>query len=124
MKSCIHCGIEKAEKEFKTYRYKGQLRYKGICRSCNYEQVAAKRERLREKLDAYKASHGCINCGFRDSRALDFHHVSEKRFGIGSAVSASRSEKLIWEEVSKCVVLCANCHRIEHAEERMASRVD
>lgn len=42
----------------------------------------------------------------------DFHHLdpSQKDFNIGSSRNWSKIEK----ELSKCVMLCANCHRIRH----------
>jgi len=41
---------------------------------------------------------------------LDFHHIdkSSKSFNLGSA--SVSIQKLI-EEISKCTIVCANCHR-------------
>jgi len=42
---------------------------------------------------------------------MDFHHVfGEKTMAIGGGESTSASR--IRDEIAKCVVLCANCHRI------------
>lgn len=48
--------------------------------------------------------------------ALVFHHLSDKSFKIGD--SGKRYESLI-DECSKCIVLCANCHAIEHYNNRI-----
>lgn len=59
----------------------------------------------------------CQICGYNKcQRALDFHHKDDsiKKFGI-SAKGYTRSWKAIKEEVSKCYLLCANCHREVHA---------
>lgn len=48
--------------------------------------------------------------------AFDFHHLdpSKKEFAITTAFQNMPFEK-IYQEVQKCILLCANCHRIEHA---------
>ena len=75
------------------------------------------------KIEAYriKAESGCVKCGFSDPRALDFHHLDPstkvRRAACGFAGVYS-SLNSVWDEAKKCEVLCANCHRIHHAEER------
>jgi hypothetical protein len=61
------------------------------------------------------ALHGgaCVLCGYdKHPGVLDFHHLdpSTKRFGISSG-GYSRSWARILEEISKCILVCANCHR-------------
>lgn len=48
--------------------------------------------------------------------AYDFHHVDpkQKEFSITSGYQNMSFDK-IYQEVKKCILLCANCHRIEHA---------
>lgn len=58
----------------------------------------------------------CLLCGFdKFPEALEFHHVNpeEKEFQLsGSTLSRSLSSQI--EEIQKCVLLCANCHRGIH----------
>lgn len=59
----------------------------------------------------------CAKCGgVFDPCQYDFHHVNpeEKDFTIGENVLVGK-EKFIME-VNKCILLCANCHRLEHKE--------
>lgn len=71
----------------------------------------------RLELQEYKLALGCARCGYNeDARALDFDHRdrTKKLFNIMQTVD--RSPKLTWDEVAKCDVLCANCHRIKTYE--------
>lgn len=68
--------------------------------------------------------HKCEKCGYNKcDEALEFHHIeqSEKDFCI-----SDRNIKLDWEEIKKeldkCILLCANCHREEHAKEHKENK--
>lgn len=59
----------------------------------------------------------CVFCGYcRDIAALDFHHLDEtqKDFGL-SQKGLTRSWQKIQEELGKCILVCANCHREIHS---------
>jgi hypothetical protein len=56
----------------------------------------------------------CVCCGYnRSPFALDFHHVNphEKVATISKIRSSHGSWATMVEELRKCVLLCANCHR-------------
>ena len=64
-----------------------------------------------------KMKHGCAHCGYKGKpEALDHHHVnpSDKTIAVAShwRTSYKQFEKMK-KEWKKCIVLCANCHRIE-----------
>lgn len=71
----------------------------------------------------FKASLKCTQCGFNHPAALDFHHVdpSEKENLVSKLVSNGCFAAAM-EEVQKCVVLCANCHRVHHANEQQKEK--
>ena len=78
--------------------------------------VSERRKKLREMAREYKGGK-CIMCGYnRYSGALDFHHLdpAKKDFGL-STKGLTRSWEKIKEEIDKCVLVCANCHRELHA---------
>ena len=60
----------------------------------------------------WRKSVPCMDCGgVFPPCAMDFDHVrGEKLFSIGSA--HSRSHQQVKEEIRKCDIVCANCHRI------------
>jgi len=72
-------------------------------------------KRHQTEMENVKREHGCKACGERTLCVLDFHHHYEK--GIPVSRAANYCEKRFKEELRKCVVLCANCHRKVHAGE-------
>lgn len=56
----------------------------------------------------------CTDCGQRfPTYAMDFDHVrGEKVAAVSVLVSKGASEEIIREELAKCELVCANCHRI------------
>jgi hypothetical protein len=83
------------------------------------QQITAYKKRRRQQLREWVAGLklACIRCGERDYRCLDFHHVdpTQKEFCIAHAIHSCYPKSRIEEEIDKCVLLCANCHRKEHA---------
>jgi hypothetical protein len=87
----------------------GAARYR--CGRCNSEAVAGRRQRVKETL-VREAGGTCLLCGYgRYAGALHFHHVdpATKTFALSSR-GLARSLAKARREVSKCVLLCANCH--------------
>ncbi len=74
---------------------------------------AAKYIRNRAIVDQAKAG-GCVDCGIKDIRVLDFDHVrGEKSFTIASG---DHGPSKVVAEIAKCEVRCSNCHRIRTIE--------
>lgn len=68
-------------------------------------------------VDNYKITIGCADCGYKDHpAALDFDHLP----GSIKIRDIKSGQQLGWvalqEEVAKCEVVCANCHRIRTYE--------
>jgi hypothetical protein len=74
-----------------------------------------------------KTKRGCADCGYNSHHAaLDFDHLpgTEKLFTVSAM--ARRSWRLVLEEIRKCEVVCANCHRIrtyERAQQRLRHHI-
>jgi hypothetical protein len=71
-------------------------------------------KKLKEFYD-YKKTLCCEVCGEDHYRCLEFHHIdpSTKKAHISNLAKCASTETLM-EEIKKCRVLCANCHRKEH----------
>lgn len=79
--------------------------------------MASKRTKLKNKeyLDNYKKEHGCSKCEEKRHWVLEFHHInpSNKLAGVSNMCN-SYGIKKIQEEIDKCILVCANCHRDIH----------
>ena len=62
------------------------------------------------------AAARCTDCPENDSRCLEWHHIKTKRFKISYLLTSGHSLAFLQEELARCVVLCANCHRKRHAK--------
>lgn len=71
---------------------------------------------IRRWLHEYKREQGCRRCDHSDPRCLVFHHDGSKNAAVSTMVTTGRPDEVIRSEATDCVVLCANCHRKEHAE--------
>lgn len=81
------------------------------------------RIRNRDFKNEYLSNHPCIDCGNSDIRVLDFDHVSGiKKRDICKLHRSCVSLQTIIDEIDKCEVRCANCHRIVTYERRLNAR--
>ena len=97
--SCIDCGQP--------------LRNKGGWMRCSKHFKIARQRTIKEAL--VDAMGGCCQkCGGVFSLSVyDFHHIGDKDENPSWLIANSSIEKIA-SEIEKCVLLCANCHRIEH----------
>ena len=59
---------------------------------------------------AYFRDHPCVDCGETDPIVLEFDHLRDKKFGISTGIR-NRNWADVLDEIAKCEVVCANCHR-------------
>lgn len=74
----------------------------------------SKRLYYRAFVNRYKSIVGCKNCRDKRFYVLDFHHKYGKDFNISNGISSTVSISKLKDEIRKCDVLCANCHREHH----------
>lgn len=81
--------------------------------------VRNREKKIKNWLKEYKKSLQCEECGENHPACLDFHHINpkEKRFAIGR-ISDYLCMNRLQDEIAKCRVLCSNCHRKKHWNER------
>ena len=113
-KKCSKCGVERPLTDYHKngFDIHGNQKYSGYCKFCANEIEKARYRKKKEFTESLKEC--CIKCGEERPYVLDFHHKdkNEKEFTIGKMKKGSL--ELLKNEIKKCVVLCANCHREFH----------
>lgn len=87
------------------------------CKPCTLKQTLDRQRELKRKCVEYKGGC-CQNCGYNKYLgALDFHHLDPKQkdFSLSHRSRTSFNQEVI-DELDKCILLCANCHREEHGK--------
>jgi hypothetical protein len=136
-KWCGDCGAFRSVLEF-SYKIRDRGVFQSYCKVCqrrrshehylrnaaDYKSRIARnnlriRTSNRERLHEYLRLQHCVDCGHRDMRVLEFDHRDPvtKRLDVSNLVSKAYSWKAILEEIKKCEVVCANCHRRRTAKQ-------
>jgi hypothetical protein len=127
-KTCSVCKIKKQPKDFnlKSSNPDGLQR---ICRICSnkaskkyyqknkdkhIKNTSLNREkyykRNREYVYNLLLNSCCIDCGISDPIVLEFDHIKDKVKDISKMI-VGYSMKSLKNEIKKCEIVCANCHR-------------
>lgn len=116
-KTCPKCDTFKSANEFYQAR-RNKLEASGSwCKLCMRQQVVNRQRKYKQQALDYKGGK-CELCGYnRYQGALEFHHKdpSQKDFGMSKFSRNTLSDEAK-AELDKCSLLCANCHREEHAK--------
>lgn len=121
-KICTKCKLELPIEEFH-WRNKAAGTRRSECKSCHNLMAKKDYDRKRNQMiDAKIAIGSCQKCGYSKCiESLDFHHKNpnEKEYTISQMIRQHKSQLDIEEEMKKCIILCANCHREFHYLERL-----
>lgn len=130
-KKCSKCKRELPLENFR-WKNKSEGKKHSQCKECqraqeklHYQESISRRESVRNTTNCQKADNirlvekakasGCIKCGEKRSYVLDFHHrESSTKIDTINHMIKSASVDTILNELKKCDVLCANCHREFH----------
>ena len=134
MKECNRCNKLKTEENF-CFRNKSKNQRQNTCKTCTRKAIRkhyqenkdyylekakkrnkAKREEIRKFIYHFLLNNPCIDCGESDPVVLEFDHVGSKNNEV-SVIMKNLNLNKIKEEIKKCVVRCANCHRRKTAKD-------
>ena len=76
------------------------------------ELVHYNKQQFKKRLSEIKETSGCADCRITNPLVLDFDHLQDKKYNISRKIQEGFSWAAIKKEISKCEVVCANCHRI------------
>lgn len=118
-KICTKCKVEKSIDDYhknknkthsqcKECKNQDRLKYSGTWRDKDIEK--------RKYLWEYKSQHPCVKCGESDPIVLVFDHLEDfiKEFDIANS---NGNLELLKKEISKCQMLCSNCHAKKTAKD-------
>jgi hypothetical protein len=135
MRRCGRCQAIKPVDDF-MWRRKERGQRDNYCRPCRadyhhehyvanraryIENTARRKRALAEERNAYLVeffvTHPCTDCGETDPLVLEFDHQGDKCFNVSAGVR-DRNWQAVLDEIAKCEVVCANCHRRRTAAAR------
>jgi len=136
IKKCSKCQLEKSIEEFNK---KTKNRLSSFCKECNSiylkEHYRNNKKYYIDKRKKWQDNHRdwfndlkkdlkCKKCGENRWWVLDFHHKepNKKELELARMLGQGKSKESILYEISKCDVLCSNCHRDLHHQENVLKK--
>lgn len=89
------------------------------------ERNRALQEKYKKQWSEYKSSLSCFKCGISHPAVIDFHHIKREdpeKQHVNTLIKNRRYAAAYKEIREKCMVLCANCHRIHHYNEEQMKK--
>ena len=127
VQKCSLCGKILTDINCSRRPGKESHRFRSWCRSCTKRLDRERRvKNLKIWMEYIWTVHKCkcSRCGFDIWEALEFHHPDPRNGDISKCVGNSihthspHTKRGQWlrEEIKKCELVYANCHRLIHAE--------
>ena len=136
MKRCTKCKEEKALEFFNKNKGKKDG-LQTMCKDCSRSrskkyykdnhakqivEVGKRKKKViaenRRILYEHYLANPCIDCGETDVYALELDHTRDKDLAVSQAVGRGWSKERLLDEIAKCVVRCASCHRKKTGKEQ------
>ncbi|MCE9548968.1 hypothetical protein K8Q98_01045 [Candidatus Nomurabacteria bacterium] len=80
------------------------------------------KSKINEYVLNYKKTGKCMDCGFLGKdypQVLDFDHRKDKKFNVSEYRYHTSGINKVKEEIEKCDLVCANCHRVRTAKRKL-----
>lgn len=124
MQKCPKCN-ENYDSQF-FHNSKSRKTCKALyCKRCERKRVDELRAGNKQKFLEFLKTQACIDCGNNNPIVLELDRREKKaarKYSIGVMLQDRVSWKRVQEEIAKCDVRCANCHRIKTSMEHNSYR--
>ena len=106
---CIVCAAKNSARHYEKNKAKIKKRTRDRVR---------KNKPLAQQIALQRLKAGCVDCGEKDVVVLEFDHLKDKTHNISNMIHDGYSLDRLVEELDKCEVRCANCHKRKTAKDR------
>lgn len=118
-KCCPKCNLIKSINDFYFHNTITRKRYGGYCKECSNNYHSKRVKEIKLKMIEYKGGK-CERCKLTVDQShysvFEFHHIDPLTKDPYFHKIKYKNWNYIINELNKCKLLCANCHRITHAE--------
>lgn len=130
IKICTLCKTEREDSAFRWIKPKDRKPHlHSWCNTCQvsynkaqrhknpalYNEKARERRYSRKQRAIHYKGGVCEDCReVVHPAAFDFHHTDPTQKDRDPGLMLSCSDETLFAELDKCILLCANCHRIRH----------
>lgn len=116
-RECVNCGSEvfgsRGDSQYCARRECKNARQRAWRKAKGKHYMPPKMLDMVARVDEIKSTTPCMDCGGTfPPECMDFDHLRDKVKNVSAMIYASRPWNEIEEEMSKCELVCANCHRI------------
>lgn len=80
--------------------------------------MVSKKARRKQNIDnkklrvfEYLTRNPCFLCGEDDPLVLEFDHIEDKSADVSRLINGEAPWTAVQRELTKCAVLCSNCHK-------------
>ena len=118
-KKCTKCGKILPITDF-NWRDKTKGTRRADCKYCHSQYMKDAYAKKQKEIQNLKSQYKCAKCGDNRGYVLDFHHIdpSQKDVEVSRMISNNYRLDKVYNEIQKCICLCANCHREFHFLEK------
>lgn len=117
LKKCNKCSVEKSVDDF--YKRTDTEGYASQCKDCSTLYYGNRIRNVKIRMIEYKGGE-CERCKLKlkDTHysVFDFHHINPEEKDLRFNRIKYQKWEVIKNEIDKCSLVCANCHRIIHSE--------
>jgi hypothetical protein len=97
------------------------LKHKKVCK----DRIYSVRRLLEDEVRVLKESSPCVDCGRSyPYYVMQYDHLGDKIDGVAVLVHSRHSRKVVFEEIAKCELVCANCHAIRTHARNFAAEAE